>query len=259
MAWRRYVAIGDSSTEGLDDPDGEGRYRGWADRLALAIAQAQGGLEYANLAVRGRSAREIKQQQLPVALGLQPDLATVVAGMNDLLRPSFDLRAVMADIGAMKKALVESGATVVTFTLPAPGPGMPIGRLIAPRVARFNRALRRSAQSLGTLVLDLEAHAVASDPRLWSEDRLHANSDGHARIAAGLAQTLGLPGSDAGWSRPLPPLPRRMPWEALRADLGWARIHLAPWILRHLSGASSGDGSEPKRPLPLPVVLEDRS
>ncbi|MCW3813923.1 hypothetical protein ONA91_05570 [Micromonospora sp. DR5-3] len=46
MLWRRYVAIGDSTTEGLDDPDGAGGYRGWADRFALALARAQGGLAY---------------------------------------------------------------------------------------------------------------------------------------------------------------------------------------------------------------------
>ena len=32
--FRRFVAIGDSTTEGMDDPDGSGGYRGWADRLA---------------------------------------------------------------------------------------------------------------------------------------------------------------------------------------------------------------------------------
>jgi lysophospholipase L1-like esterase len=56
----RYVAIGDSSTEGLDDPDGRGGYRGWADRLAQRVAQAQPSpLLYANLAIRGRTTREI--------------------------------------------------------------------------------------------------------------------------------------------------------------------------------------------------------
>ena len=51
MAFLRYVAIGDSTTEGLEDPypDGSG-YRGWADRLAERMAQASPGLLYANLA-----------------------------------------------------------------------------------------------------------------------------------------------------------------------------------------------------------------
>ena len=106
MLWQRYVAIGDSTTEGLDDPDGNGGYRGWADRFALAVARAQGRLEYANLAIRGRTTARIRAEQLPVALGLAPDLATVVAGMNDVLRPSFDADQVAEDVGAMQRALV---------------------------------------------------------------------------------------------------------------------------------------------------------
>ncbi len=54
LRFKRYVAIGDSSTEGLQDPDGAGGYHGWANRLAERVAQAQGGLLYANLGVRGK-------------------------------------------------------------------------------------------------------------------------------------------------------------------------------------------------------------
>jgi lysophospholipase L1-like esterase len=59
--FRRFVAIGDSTTEGLDDPDGEGGYRGWADRLAEIIANAQAEpLDYANLGVRSLHLSEIR-------------------------------------------------------------------------------------------------------------------------------------------------------------------------------------------------------
>ena len=114
----RYVALGDSSTEGLDDPDGVGGYRGWADRLAEAVAAHQGEVAYANLAVRGRIARQIRAEQLDAAVALHPDLATVVAGMNDLLRARFDPRAVAAEVEAMQRALVDRGAVVLTLTLP---------------------------------------------------------------------------------------------------------------------------------------------
>jgi lysophospholipase L1-like esterase len=256
MPYRRYVAVGDSTTEGLDDPDGSGGYRGWADRLAEHVARAFPGLDYANLAVRGRLTHEIAAEQLPVALSLKPDLATCIAGMNDLIRPRFDARDVVARIEAMHEALIAGGATVLTFTLPAPGPGMPLARLIAPRVSRFNRLLRASTRRTGALLLDLGAVPVASDPRLWSDDRLHANSAGHERIARGLAHTLGLPGVDGSWASPLPPLDPTPLRTALRADLGWARTHLGPWVMRHIRGESSGDDVSAKRPLPLPVVLD---
>ncbi|MFC0506288.1 SGNH/GDSL hydrolase family protein [Micromonospora costi] len=253
--WKRYVAIGDSTTEGLDDPDGAGGYRGWADRFALAVARAQGGLEYANLAIRGRTTARIRAEQLPVALGLAPDLATVVAGMNDVLRPSFDVERVAADVAAMQRALVAQGATVLTFTLPDPVPVMPVARPLRGRVLALNAALRAVTARTGATLLDLGAHAVASDPRLWSDDRLHANSAGHERIAAALAHTLGLPGTDDSWARPLVAAPRRRRPEVIRAELAWTRRHLLPWLARHLHGRSSGDERVAKRPVPLPVDL----
>src|SRR5690242_16188799 len=115
--FERYVAIGDSTTEGLDDPDGAGGYRGWANRLAERIAAAQGALLYANLAVRGKRARAIRDEQLAPAVAMRPDLATVVAGMNDLLSLDFDARRIAGDVGEMQRALVDRGAVVVTFTL----------------------------------------------------------------------------------------------------------------------------------------------
>ena len=56
---RRYVALGDSSTEGLDDPKESGGYRGWSERLASHLVEVEGSLEYANLAVRGKDTREV--------------------------------------------------------------------------------------------------------------------------------------------------------------------------------------------------------
>ena len=86
----RYVALGDSQTEGMNDGDEVRGYRGWADRLAEHLTAAQPQLRYANLAVRGRVTGEVRTEQLPAALSLRPDLVTVLAGLNDLLRPRFD-------------------------------------------------------------------------------------------------------------------------------------------------------------------------
>ncbi|SCF14998.1 Lysophospholipase L1 [Micromonospora coriariae] len=164
--WHRYVAIGDSTTEGLDDPDGAGGYRGWADRFALAVARAQGGLEYANLAIRGRTTARIRAEQLQPALDLAPDLATVVAGMNDVLRPSFDADQVAEDVAAMQRALVGQGATVLTFTMPDPAPVMPLARPLRGRMLALNEALRAATARTGATLLDLGVHPVSSDPRL---------------------------------------------------------------------------------------------
>ena len=114
----RYVALGDSQTEGLGDGDDVTGLRGWADRLAEQLAAGGSGLQYANLAVRGHLAAQIHAEQLGPALALRPDLATVVAGVNDLLRPRFDADEVAGHLEAMFAALTAQGACVATLTFP---------------------------------------------------------------------------------------------------------------------------------------------
>ncbi|MEJ7600627.1 MAG: SGNH/GDSL hydrolase family protein [Kofleriaceae bacterium] len=251
--FRRFVALGDSSTEGLDDPDGRGGYRGWADRLAEHVATAHPGLHYANLAVRGRSAGEIAATQLAPALAMRPDLATVVAGMNDLLRRRFDPAQVAGHVGTMVGALRGLGATVVTFSIPDVSRRMRLGRALSARTAALNVELRRMADASGALVLDLAALELAHDPRMWAVDRLHGNAEGHARIAEELAHMLGIAGCEPGLRRPVPPAPARRRREILAEDVGWIAKFVAPWAWRRLRGRTTGDRITAKRPTLAPV------
>jgi lysophospholipase L1-like esterase len=253
--YRRYVAIGDSSTEGLDDPDGRGGYRGWANRLAEHLAAAEGEVLYANLAVRGLSSRQIRERQLQRALAMSPDLVTFFSGTNDVVSRRFSIGEVAEEIETVHRQVGECGAQLLTFTLPDLTPVMPAARRIAPRVAELNAAIRQIADRSGAIVVDFAAHPVASDPRLWSEDRLHANSQGHARIAAALAAALGLPGADPDWAAPLPERPPPSAWQKIGAEAAWGRKYLVPWLWRHLWGRSSGDGVVAKRPELEPLRL----
>ncbi|GAA3444611.1 SGNH/GDSL hydrolase family protein [Planomonospora venezuelensis] len=253
MGFLRYVAVGDSQTEGLNDGDDRAGYRGWADRLAESLAVRNPGLLYANLAVRGQRAGQIRAGQLPAALALEPDLVTVMAGMNDLVRPGFDVEAVTADLEAMFEAFTASGARVVAFTFPDIARIAPLVRHLRPRLLDFNERIRGAAARHGVLVVDAFAYEVTADARLWSTDRIHATPLGHARIAAAVAHALELPGSDASWSDALPPLPPPPPWRRAWTELSWAGTFLTPWLVRRLRGRSSGDGRVAKRPALLPV------
>lgn len=251
--YRRYVAIGDSSSEGLDDPDGAGSYRGWTNRLAERLAAAQESeLLYANLAIRGRSTREILEQQLEPALDMGPDLMTFFSGTNDVVSRRFDAEAVAADIETVHRQVGECGVVLLTFTLPDLTPVMPAARRIAPRVEALNRAIREISARSGAVLVDFARHPVASDPRLWSEDRLHANAEGHRRIAEALAAALGVP-DPADWATPLPERPPPTLLERAGAELRWGRKYLLPWLWRHARGRSSGDGISPKRPALEPM------
>ncbi|WP_260146546.1 SGNH/GDSL hydrolase family protein [Streptomyces sp. 2132.2] len=247
----RYVALGDSQTEGLGDGDDTTGLRGLADRLAEQLALHSPGLTYANLAVRGRLAGQVRAEQLAPALALKPDLATVVAGVNDVLRPRFDPDEVAGHLEAMFAALTAHGAQVMTLTFPDLGRITPLARPLAARVSSLNDRIRSAGDRHGVVVVETGHHPVATDPRLWSADRLHASPLGHERIAASLAHALGLPGSDDSWTHPLPPA--GMPRPTLAAELRWAAAFLGPWLGRRLRGRSSGDARTAKRPELLPV------
>ena len=190
--FQRYVALGDSTTEGLEDPyeDGSG-YRGWADRLAEALAAANPDLTYANLAIRGRKIPQIRAEQLGPALALRPDLASVVGGLNDILRRRVDLDAVAGEIEAMVASLREARATVILMTYPDPTAVISVaaGRIRA-RVMAFNSRIRSLARRCGAVLVDIDRDGVAH-PALWCEDRLHANATGLIIANDGLHFSVG--------------------------------------------------------------------
>lgn len=252
----RYVALGDSQTEGVGDGDDYTGLRGWADRLAERLAHDNPGVSYANLAVRGKLARQIRTDQLAAAVAMRPDLATVLAGMNDLLRPNFDPDEIIGHVEVMFAALTEAGAKVATFTFPDVGRMIPLARPLRGRIVALNDRIRAAARRYGVVVAETADHAAVYDPRLWSPDRLHASPQGHQLIADSLAHALRLPGSDDSWTRPLPPLPYEPNvLSEIAAEFRWAGTALSPWVMNRIRGRSSGDYRKPKRPLPLPVRL----
>jgi len=121
--WTRYVAIGDSFTEGIGDPEprSPGGHRGWADRVAEVLSDQTDDFAYANQAVRGRLLGQILAEQVEPALELRPDLVTFSAGGNDILRPGTDPDEVAARFETGLARLAGSGATVVMFNGPDVG------------------------------------------------------------------------------------------------------------------------------------------
>ena len=256
MSFSRYVALGDSTTEGLEDPapDGHG-FLGFADRLAARLARENPEVLYANLAIRGRKMRQIRDEQLEPALTLRPDLVTVVGGLNDILRPRVALDDVCSDFDGIVSALRASGATVVGVTFPDPARIMPAARVVRGRVRAFNDVLRSIAARRGLVLVDLGERGVV-DPRLWSVDRLHANSLGHQRITDAIAEALGLAPDFDPWE-PLPPAERVARRVALAREAAWVGRHMTPWVVRRVRRRSSGDGVVAKRPTLSPVVVEE--
>lgn len=253
MIYSRFVAIGDSQTEGMCDGDDESGYRGWADRLAERIAELEPELLYANLAVRGRRTREILDQQLRPAIAMQPDLIAAPLGMNDVLA-STRLIDVQTDLDYIYGELARTSATVLISTFPNLARTVPVAKRIESRLLAVNQMMRDFATTYDFVLVDLHDAEVLTDPRSWSPDRLHASPFGHERFAAGAAHALRLPGSDPAWGDPLPPRPELSLRQTVTREAQWARAFFVPWFIRRMRGKSLGDGMEAKRPELTPVV-----
>ena len=246
-----FAALGDSFTEGLDDPGPDGSYRGWADRFAAVVSQHNPGLRYANLAIRGRRLAHVLEQQVPIAAEMAPDLVSIAAGGNDILLPRTDPDTLAEAFDDGVARLRRSGCDVVIFT----GFDMrhfPLLRLLHGKIAIYNAHLRVIARRRQCYLADLWSMGPLRDASAWSADRLHLSAEGHRRVALFVAGQLGVPATEewrAQWPATAAPnwVIRR------RHDLDWARRHAVPWVGRRLRGVSSGDGLEPKRPSLLPL------
>ncbi len=252
MNFTRYVAIGDSFTEGVGDPD-ESRpngWRGWADRVAEVLAERDPAFRYANLAIRGRKLRGVLEEQLEPALALAPDLVTSYAGANDILRPRVDIDANCAAYDAAVGRLAATGATVVLFTAFDPG-GSAIYRPLRGRFALYTEAVREIAERHGTRLVDFWRMREYRDFGYWDTDRMHLGPAGHQRMAMAVLDALEVPHS----LEALPPTVRpELTGREMRAkNVEWVRTHAGPWVHRRVTGRSSGDGISPKRPELAPI------
>lgn len=245
-AWKRYVALGDSLTEGLSDGSrqADGHYRGWADRLSELLAHSgerRDPLLYANLAVRSRRIADVLDHQLPRALELDADLVSVLVGANDLVRLDARPEKLAERLGEGIAQLRESGADVLVVTAFAPHRGYL--RPLHERLTRFNIVLAEYAMQTDSMLLDFANDTACAEARSWGEDRVHLSSQGHRLLSYRAAAALGVPGAGALGSLDV----------AMHEDDAddpdnrmltpqWLWTHARPWAARRMLGRTAGDG-----------------
>lgn len=258
-----YVAIGDSFSEGMSDPDPrhEDAYLGWTDRLADTLAgmheagprAGEGPFRYANLAVRGKKIDDVVGRQLDEALAMRPELISIVGGGNDILRPSVDLDA-LAD--KLEDAVVRAREIDALVLLATPSNPSAAGVFAALRTrhAVHSANVFAIAQRHKCRVVDIWSMRSLRDWRMWSEDRIHLSSEGHRRVALAALDAMGGRTDRTEWGTPMPPeeVPAT-PRERLEEHGRWAKAYAGPWVQRRLNGTSTGDGREAKRPELTPL------
>lgn len=260
----RYIAVGDSFTEGLWDPYPESNevQRGWADRMAatLSARRVEAGLpplEYANHAIRGKLLKHIVDEQLPGALKQGPDLVSIVGGGNDILRPGSDPDALAQ---TLERAVIDArraGARVLLGTGMDPI-DLPLVRRTRRKVALLNAHIWSISRQQGAAVLDLWGLRALRHREMWSTDKIHLSPEGHHRVAQAALVGLGLAADDPRW-RALLPTARIGVLENFRDHGEWIVTDVAPWMTRRLRRRSSGDERAPKFPEPILLDEDDRN
>jgi lysophospholipase L1-like esterase len=200
---RRLAVLGDSTAVGLGDPlPRHGGWRGVGPLVAAALGVEAGG--YLNPSFAGARMRCVLTAQVPAAVAHRPDVALLVAGMNDTLRPDFDAGRVAAELTEVIRRLGETGTTVLpvrfhdhgeVFRLPPS-----LKRALSTRVAELNAAIDEVVGREGVPCLDLARLPGAYDRTSWSVDRLHPSELGHRMLARGFTGLL----ADAGFAVPEP-------------------------------------------------------
>ncbi len=237
-AWQRYVALGDSLTEGICDPAPDGALRGWADRLAMLLA-SRDGLLYANLAVRSKRVADVCGPQLRRARELRPDLVSILVGANDLVKARADIPALVGRLEEAVRQLRADGAEVLLVTpfLPARPEAAMYGR----RFSAFASEVSALAERTGAILVDTDLLATLGERPNWGEDLVHLSSRGHRLLAYRAAEVLGVPHAEA-----LGALDEALHDHERLTRGQWWRKHALPWVWRRLHGRAAGDGRTAK-------------
>lgn len=253
MRYSRFIAVGDSFTEGMCDEIVDGKYRGWADRIADVMTHQSAEFTYANFAVRGKLIQQVAAEQVPIALTYVTGPETLFsfhAGANDVLRPNYKPEVSLPLYAQTVRKIAASGATILLFTvLERTDRVGKTADLWARRFSEFNKNVRAVAQEVGAMVADANEEGLLSDRRFLANDRLHLNPIGHDRVAQGILEILELPYS-VSWREPLPPADKLSQLNRYKSNGKWFLTFFIPWIWRRLRGRSSGDGRTGKHSLP---------
>jgi lysophospholipase L1-like esterase len=227
----RLAALGDSATFGIGDPV-PGGWRGWSRLLAESLGSSY-DLSYCNLAVSGSTATDVLRHQLRDAVAHRPDLASLVVGVNDTMRATWDPLRLRRELMVCAELLTDTGAQLLTVRYHDHGAvfGLPgfLRRAMSARLARVNEAYDEVYARYGGLRVDLALRPDVFDREFWSVDRLHPSELGHRALARGFADLL----LAQGYEFEPPTLAagggREIGW---RDDVSWMVREGVPWMGR---------------------------
>ena len=239
------MALGDSTTVGVGDPyggkevsrsgagglPGQG-WRGWAALLAEALGSSQ-DVTFTNLAVSGATTPSVLGDQVPLTGGDRIDLASLIVGVNDTMRSTFDPLQIRDCLHECAAELTRRGALLLTVRFHDHGRvfGLPtwLRRPLWRRIELVNAAYDDLHATYGGVRVDLAACPEVYRREFWSVDRLHPGERGHRTLARVFAEQLSVRGIPVA----VPPSVEcsAMPPTAW-GDAVWMLREGAPWVGR---------------------------
>lgn len=228
----RFAALGDSTTYGIGDPVPGGPWRGWARLLADSVGSSN-DVSFCNVAVSGATCRDVRGEQLEAALSHRPTVASLIVGINDTMRSTWDPARVREELLTCAEALHDSGALLLTVRFHDHGAvlGLPgfLRRPLGRRIEDLNRVYDEVHRTYGGVRLDLIDRAEVRTREFWSVDRLHPSELGHRSLARQFGTML----RDQGLA--LTPTSLELDGGVTNgrwADLQWMVTEGAPWLAR---------------------------
>ena len=179
-----YVAIGDSSVEGLGASKPDRSYTGVIHRqLRLVLKNTR----YYNLGKAYAKVRDVIENQLDRAIDLSPDLITISVGANDIIKKT-SLKQFEKDLFHLLSTLKTSTTSdIVINTIPdiTGAPAVPKYLKLAGKVmlSRINNIIRNQAEKCDVRLVDLYLTSrifTQSYPEVLSEDGFHPSDFGYA-------------------------------------------------------------------------------
>lgn len=234
----RFAVLGDSASCGVGDPTPHG-WRGWARILADAIA-AEHHVSFCKLAVPGAVVADVRREQLADALAHRPVVASLIVGLNDVMRSTWDPEQIRTDLLHCAGELARQGALVITvrfhdhtriFGLPSLLAG-PLRR----RIEVLNEIYDEVHEQYGALRLDLPADPAIYSRELWAFDRLHPSELGHRQLARRVGALLNAEGLTFPLPSPICTAPRPSHLENVKTVF----VDMVPWLYRRIRDLAPG-------------------
>ena len=189
----RYLALGDSLTQGVGAPDIE---TGAFPALLADRWRARGcKVELKNAGISGYTAGQVVTDQLPEIAPFKPTFITFQSGANDIAN-GVTPEAYRKDVRTVLDAAKGSGARVIVllqnewFRAPA-GPGF--GGTAEKRAA-YDAIMIEEVKAKGVELVDLRLlYQQQADKNLWISDGIHPTPEAYDAWAAEMARVISSP------------------------------------------------------------------